>query len=608
MINMNYLNRFGIIGLFFLLFITSCNEKEEVINTDKIKVLFSVDDFEYKNDSRTSVDPSNNYAITWASGDVIGIFPRDGYQEPFIIPEDQVGKSRAEFDGGYWALKDGLEYNAYYPFDKANFESTEMKTRIPVTYLGQEQNGTTCSIGSYDYTYSDWKVAEKGVVSFKFHHIGSFLVTRVPLPKTGTYSSLTFNADASVIPTKGTYDLTASVPEFIADNSSLTTSLSLKLNNYNGLDGTDAVFYMMMPPVDLSSNSLTLTLTDSEGNSYNSSLPSTIFVKSDLIELIATPIDYNFAVEWVSLNKASISLYEGESFTLKASLSPSNAKNKNLTWESKDESIAVVENGVVTAISTGKTIIKATTVDGSNKSAECEVYVRAPSDGSANGHAYVDLGVRDSNGKPIYWATMNIGASKETNYGYYFAWGEIVSKYQYTYANNKWYDTKYTEGFGYTKYQIEDKDGWSEDYWNSIDVAWYDSNDNFIGDGLTSLQAEDDAATVNWGEGWRTPTQEDFQALIDNCIFSFEYPLIKISNKNDDTKFIYLPQAGYKKDYSGGGASQAGDFAMYWTSTLGNSTISAKHFIINDGSLNPNIYNRNRYLGQPIRPVFVPSN
>ena len=53
-------------------------------------------------------------------------------------------------------------------------------------------------------------------------------------------------------------------------------------------------------------------------------------------------------------------------------------------------------------------------MDGSNKFAICEVYVRAPSDGSANGHEYVDLGIRDSNGKPIYWATKNLGASQRT--------------------------------------------------------------------------------------------------------------------------------------------------------------------------------------------------
>ena len=88
------------LGLLFIALFSSCSEKEQFINEEEVKVLFSVDEFEGVENSRTSVDPSNKYAITWASGDAIGIFPREGYQEPFIIPTDQVGKSNAEFDGG----------------------------------------------------------------------------------------------------------------------------------------------------------------------------------------------------------------------------------------------------------------------------------------------------------------------------------------------------------------------------------------------------------------------------------------------------------------------------------------------------------------------------
>lgn len=582
------------LGLLFIALFSSCSEKEQIINEEEVKVLFSVDEFEGVENSRTSVDPSNKYAITWASGDAIGIFPREGYQEPFIIPTDQVGKSNAEFDGGYWALKDGLTYNAYYPFDKANFESAEMKTKIPVSYVGQEQNGTTCSVGAYDYLYSDWNVAKFGTVSFKFHHLGSLVVLRVPLPTTATYTSVSLNTETNVIPTKGTYNLTAEVPQFIADNSSLTTSLTLKLNNYEGLDETDAIFYMMMPPVDLNANSLSLTLTDSNGNDYHSSLPSVNIEKAKLIQLKATPLDYNIAVEWVSLNKTSVSLYEGGSTTIKASVSPSNAKNKNIAWSSSDEAIATVKDGVIQAIAPGKAIIKATSVDGSNKYAECEVFVRAPSDGTANGHDYVDLGIRDSEGNPIFWATMNIGASSETGYGYYYAWGETTTKSSYTIANYKWNTPGSTDKLGYNKYQIAD---------NSKGI-WYDESGNFIGDGLTTLEAEDDAATANWGDGWRMPTKEEMEALIKNCNLSFEYPMIKISNKDDNTKFILLPQAGYKTPT---GHMQSGGWATYWTSTIGSNTFGGQVFMVYS-SLNPLFNPKERFWGFPIRPVYVPSN
>ena len=63
-----------------------------------------------------------------------------------------------------------------------------MKTRIPVTYIGQKQNGNSCDIGSYDYTYSDWKKASDGTVGFDFHHIGAIAVFSLKYPATTTYT------------------------------------------------------------------------------------------------------------------------------------------------------------------------------------------------------------------------------------------------------------------------------------------------------------------------------------------------------------------------------------------------------------------------------------
>lgn len=302
---MKKLNLFVGIGLLFLLLASACSEKEEVVSDEKVRVLFSVDEFESMNDSRTSVDPSNDYAITWAAGDVIGIFPREGYQEPFVIPADQVGNSKAEFDGGYWALKNGLEYNAYYPFDKANFESAEMKTQIPVSYIGQEQNGTTCGIGSFDYTYSDWKTASNGAVSFNFHHIGSFVILTLPIPVTTTYTAFTLEAGSAVIPMKGTYDLTASTPEFVADASSYVKSVSVKLNEFEGTANSNSTIYMMLPPVDLSSETLTLTLEAADGGTCVYSVAGPALEKGKKAELVGTPISSTVAgttQEWLVNN------------------------------------------------------------------------------------------------------------------------------------------------------------------------------------------------------------------------------------------------------------------------------------------------------------------
>ena len=272
--------------------LASCNNNEELINEgNETKVIFTVDEFESATTTRTVVDPNNNYAITWASGDAIGIFPREGYQEPFVIPANQVGKSTASFDGGYWALKEGLTYNAYYPFDKANFESAEMKAQIPITYLEQEQDGSTCGIGAYDYTYSDWMTATSGSVNFKFHHIGAFVIFNLEYPATTTYTKLTLSANTDIISTTGTYDLTANEVKFVADNDALANSISLTLKNCSGTAGEVGTFYMMLPPMDLSDNELTVTLTSGAGTTCSYSIEPFTIVKAKKYELTGEPIE-----------------------------------------------------------------------------------------------------------------------------------------------------------------------------------------------------------------------------------------------------------------------------------------------------------------------------
>lgn len=261
------------------LLLTSCNDEGQISVENKCKIICSVDKFESVSMSRTNTDPDNGFLITWASGDVIGIFPREGYQEPFEIPTNQIGNKSATFDGGYWDVKDGLLYNAYYPFDKRNFDSAEMKTQIPVSYVGQTQNGTSCDIGAFDYTYSDWGTAVNGSISFDFHHIGAIAVFSLKYPATTTYTKMTLSVDDKLIPLEGSYDLTATDVAFVADESSKSESISLTLNNCYGVAGETGVFYMMLPPMDLSNREVTLTLASSVGTTSTYSLDKELNTK-----------------------------------------------------------------------------------------------------------------------------------------------------------------------------------------------------------------------------------------------------------------------------------------------------------------------------------------
>lgn len=78
----------------------------------------------------------------------------------------------------------------------------------------------------------------------------------------------------------------------------------------------------------------------------------------------------------VTLDQTELALKEGESATLKATVIPENATNKNITWESSNEAVATVANGVVNAKGEGEATITVTTADGA-KSASCKVTVTA---------------------------------------------------------------------------------------------------------------------------------------------------------------------------------------------------------------------------------------
>ncbi len=82
------------------------------------------------------------------------------------------------------------------------------------------------------------------------------------------------------------------------------------------------------------------------------------------------------AVTGVSLNKTSTSLQIGGSETLTATVMPTDATNKNTTWESSNPAVATVNNGQVKAIAEGSATITVKTVDG-NKTATCSVTVTA---------------------------------------------------------------------------------------------------------------------------------------------------------------------------------------------------------------------------------------
>jgi hypothetical protein len=102
-------------------------------------------------------------------------------------------------------------------------------------------------------------------------------------------------------------------------------------------------------------------------------------------------------VEGIALNKNSITLLIGRDETLTATISPTDATGKNVTWSSSNTSIARVDaNGTVTAVSRGTVTITAKTEN--EKTAECTVTTATVAEVTDTG--VVIGGVR--------WATRNV--------------------------------------------------------------------------------------------------------------------------------------------------------------------------------------------------------
>ena len=166
---------------------------------------------------------------------------------------------------------------------------------------------------------------------------------------------------------------------------------------------------------------------------------------------------------------------------------------------------------------------------------------------------YVDLGLPSG----LKWAKCNLGASKPSDYGDYYAWGETAPKAEYSWATYKWmqagksdwqYITKYTFADGYTG------------------AIWYDSSGTFIGDNKTVLDAADDAATANLGSPWRMPTDVEIKELRDNCTWTRTtqdgVKGYQVDGPNGNA--IFLPAAGY---YKGTMRYERGS-GYYWSSSL----------------------------------------
>ena len=198
------------------------------------------------------------------------------------------------------------------------------------------------------------------------------------------------------------------------------------------------------------------------------------------------------------------------------------------------------------------------------KHAAAQAKSPVPLKGELNGRPWVDLGLPSG----TKWATYNVGTKNIHGVGTRIAWGET--------------DTKKT--FSPNAYTLNDRE-----------LPSYAGEANY------------DLATAQWGEGWYTPTKQQWDELIEYC--DWDYVMINgingvlfTSRKTYNT--IFLPSTGYTDDETYKLKYTTYNLA-YWSST-GARTNGAHAYIANyeQGYMTTT----NRYVAHCVRAVCSTSD
>ena len=219
------------------------------------------------------------------------------------------------------------------------------------------------------------------------------------------------------------------------------------------------------------------------------------------------------------------------------------------------------------------------------------------------------------------WAVCNLGAENPWNYGDYFAWGATEPMYKsvsWTGPSNGGYSVTVTWGKKRTDLTESEAAKYGTDAafdgYKIKNAPYYKSTTTYnkynSTDKLKALQAGDDAATAILGEGWRTPTRADWNALYNNCEWTWQNAEntefggvtgYKVEGKGDyEGKYIFIPAAGYFLNAEFRSAITNG---YYWSADLHTDALKAWRPTFS-GTAVTIAGSANRCYGLPIRPIL----
>ena len=569
-----------------ILGLAACNKPETVVPIADHNTLYA--QIEQETATKTYMDVNNN--IRWSEGDQIVGFMKSSLGLKYQILPSSVGKTYASFEN----ISDSNDYiNAgtewghnvvYYPYSDV-VEAQKLGSNYSLSVsLPAEQTYAESSFGNGSMAMV--AVSEDNNITFK-NVLGGMKLQLKGSQKVTSIQLVGKNSEKL----SGAATVTAYTDETkpaITMSSGASTSVTLDCGSGVQLNESAATeFIIALPPV-LFSNGFTVTVTDSESQTYTVETDkANTVLRSSLLVMPAVTLtasgggdseedDDATYIEYVFLSKSSLTMMPNTSYALVADIDPVEVTYPTLTWSSSDNSVAEVDqNGKVTAKSDGNVTITALAVGG--ESASCSVTVKTPKEFATEEYIdYVDeLGVNHGKGiavAGVIWAPVNCGYEPATSdykgypYGKLYQWGR---KYGQGYDST---DASYPSGENMMEGPVMPSWGSSETY---KDAFFYGSGDwcnrqidDLWVDGEGKKTKKDPCPT-----GWRVPTYDELSALRKNYSLSAKdnqsgFYFVGEYTYIDDLPQVFFPAAG-TRGYGGGSASGRGyygDYGYYWSS------------------------------------------
>ena len=298
-------------------------------------------------------------------------------------------------------------YLKYAKFNSPNYGGT--------AYVGNWSQTWIDPNTYYNYYYSDWTQIWSA----------SGTTTVTGLNASSTSASISFgsrcsNSGWTSLNFSGTINLSFSASSIAVSSISVSpTSMELYTNGTKSKSIT-----VSFNPTNATNKSITWSTGNSSVATVNNGTvtaagngSTTITAKSNNGKTASCSVTVKTLVTGVTLDKSSVSLLTNitgsTSTKLNATVYPTNASNKSVSWSSSNNSVATVDsNGNVTAKANGEATITVTTADQS-KTASCKVYVSTPVTGVSLNITSYSLTTNGTN--TSFTLTPTVSPSNATN-------------------------------------------------------------------------------------------------------------------------------------------------------------------------------------------------